>query len=114
MTISKDGRAFKQMVQQNYAHLKPVSHSVILEVIIHPKQRKKNGADFKRIIDLDNSLKCILDSLIGLAYIDDKQVKGIYVEYGNSIIQGGASVVVKEFTPRAFVLEGDLFNATPS
>jgi crossover junction endodeoxyribonuclease RusA len=95
-TISKEGRLFKQHVQLNHRHIKPVNNDVALDITIHPKQ-KKNGETYNKIIDLDNGLKCILDSLIGIVYFDDKQVKKIHIEYGDAVSGGGASVIIDDF-----------------
>lgn len=63
-TLSQEGRLFKQMVRLNNLSIKPTLDNVVLNITIHPKQ-KKAGDAYKQIIDLDNGLKCILDSLIG-------------------------------------------------
>lgn len=95
-TISKEGKAFKVKVQSSYSELHPLADSVMLKIIIHPKQNK-NGAESKVLIDIDNSLKSILDSLIGIIYYDDKQVKRLVVDYGACIIGGGVTVVADYF-----------------
>ncbi|MFN8770159.1 MAG: RusA family crossover junction endodeoxyribonuclease [Neisseriaceae bacterium] len=93
--LSKAGRIYKQRVKLTNLRIKPTSHDVTLSIIIHPKQ-KKDGSTYKQIIDLDNGLKCILDSLIGVAYHDDKQVKSLQVNYGESKLGGGVTVVVSK------------------
>lgn len=96
MLISKEGKRFKSTVQAEYAYLcKPVATDVSLSILIHPKLNK-NGSASKVLIDLDNSLKCILDSLIRIVYLDDKQVKQLIVSYGNPIHNGGATINVEE------------------
>ncbi len=94
--ISKEGRLFKQKVRQSCLDVAPSNDNVLLDIVIHPKQ-KKDGTAFSQIIDLDNGLKCILDSLIGIVYHDDKQVKGLHVNYGASIPNGATTVLVSKF-----------------
>jgi len=91
-TLSKVGKMFKQIVKFTNCQYKPILNNISLDITIHPKLKKNNTAYIK-IIDLDNSLKCILDSLIGLVYDDDKQVKELHVRYGDAIQNGGATVI---------------------
>jgi crossover junction endodeoxyribonuclease RusA len=95
-TLSKEGRLFKQMVRLANLRIKPIVDDVVLNITIHPKQKKDGGA-YNQIIDLDNGLKCILDSLIGIVYHDDKQVKGLHVNYGSSKVGGATTVLVSKF-----------------
>ena len=95
-TLSKEGRIFKQIVRLANLCIKPILDDVVLNITIHPKQKKDGGA-YSQIIDLDNGLKCILDSLIGIVYHDDRQVKGLHVDYGSSKVGGAATVLVSKF-----------------
>lgn len=95
-TLSEVGRLFKQKVKLTNLRLKPTNDEIALDITIHPKQ-KKDGSSFSQIIDLDNGLKCILDSLIGIVYHDDKQVKELHANYGVSTSGGGATVLVSKF-----------------
>lgn len=95
-TLSKEGRLFKQRVRLANLRIKPTLDDVVLNITLHPKQKKDGGA-YNQIIDLDNGLKCILDSLIGVVYHDDKQVKGLHVDYGSSKVGGAATVLVSKF-----------------
>jgi len=95
-TLSREGKLFKQKVKQKYFHIKPTEIDVKLNIAIHPKQ-KKNGLTFKQVIDIDNGLKCVLDSLIGIVYYDDKQVKSLCVDYGNPVVGGATTVIVDEW-----------------
>jgi len=90
--LSNDGKIFKETVKDTNLQYKPISNNISLDITIHPKL-KKNNTSYIKIIDLDNSLKCILDSLIGLVYQDDKQVKELHVRYGEAVQNGGATVV---------------------
>lgn len=94
--LSKDGRLFKNKVKGDYCNLKPTDANFELKVVIHPKQ-KKDGSSYMQIIDLDNGLKSILDSLESVIYNDDKQVKRIILEYGESVLKGATSVAISIF-----------------
>lgn len=94
MLISADGRKFKAEVNARYAYRqKLIEHDIALRIIIHPKLTK-NGTASKTLIDLDNGLKSILDSLNNVVYFDDKQVKHITICYAEAIINGGTTVEV--------------------
>jgi crossover junction endodeoxyribonuclease RusA len=104
-TISKEGRLFKEEVRLVNHKIKPVANDIMLDITLHPKMTKakvskkgvvKEGVMYKVVIDLDNCLKCILDSLIGVVYHDDKQVKELRVRYGNAVVGGGATIIVNE------------------
>lgn len=93
--ISKAGKAFKKEVWATYCtKIKPSDFSYKASVTLHPKLSKA-GKAHKRIIDIDNCFKCILDSLIGIVYHDDKQVKMINASYGDPKINGGATVIIE-------------------
>lgn len=75
MVLSADGRAYKKCASiaaslggQKFA---PMNGQVQLSVWINRP---------KRIGDLDNSLKAIMDSLSGVAYVDDSQVSVIWAK----------------------------------
>ncbi len=90
--ISVDGLQFKMAVHAEYLYrIKPIGNDIALTVIIHPKLTAK-GESSKILIDLDNGLKSILDSLIGIVYHDDKQVKQINIGYGKPMQKGATTV----------------------
>jgi len=64
-------------------------------IVVYPKQNK-DGKQSKRVLDLDNCLKVAIDTLQGLAYVDDKQVVKICAEYGAAKVGGGMLVKVME------------------
>lgn len=88
--ISKRGVQFKKDVQEicrNVATFgdKPVEVSIIL----YPRD--------KRLLDIDNCLKGIFDSMNGIVYNDDQQVWKLTVERGKKIKGGGCQVTIKEY-----------------
>ena len=72
---------------------------VALELILRPlrpldgdRRERLYGADWHlslRCLDLDNSIKILLDALQGVAYANDKQVRSIKIERGTPV-NGGA------------------------
>ena len=90
--ISKRGRDFKLAVQQ-YIYNNQLSsfgsQPVDLSIILFPRD--------KRLLDIDNCCKAILDSMNGLMYDDDQQVWKLTVERGEKIKGGGCQVTIKEY-----------------
>lgn len=88
MVISKRGRDFKSEVgiliqSERGGHGVPLfgKELVSLNMVLNPPDRRKR--------DIDNfSGKSILDSLIGLVYEDDSQVRKLTVEFGE-VKKGG-------------------------
>jgi len=88
MVISKRGREFKSEVgiliqSEKEGHGVPLfgKELVSLNMVLHPPDKRRR--------DIDNfSGKSILDSLIGLIYEDDSQVKKLTVEFGE-VKKGG-------------------------
>jgi crossover junction endodeoxyribonuclease RusA len=74
-------------------HHKPISTSIAVVVILHPKLTAK-GVASKTVMDLDNCLKVTLDALQGVAYDNDAQIKKISAEYGAPKVDGGLTVHV--------------------
>jgi Holliday junction resolvase RusA-like endonuclease len=60
---------------------------------LHPKLTK-GGKVSKTCMDLDNALKVLCDSLQGVLYINDKQIKRIELSVGKAVDGGGLSVEV--------------------
>lgn len=95
--LSNKGKIFKEIVKFTNYQYKPSLDSISLDITIHPKL-KKNNTSYIKVIDLDNCLKCILDSLINIVYVDDKQVKELHVCYGEAMPDGGATVLFKKIS----------------
>jgi crossover junction endodeoxyribonuclease RusA len=89
--ISKRGVAFKLAVQDYVIeHCIPKLGDVDLEVdvILHPRSKK--------LMDIDNCLKAILDSCQDAGIFDcDSQVQRLTVERGETIKFGGCQVFIK-------------------
>jgi len=98
MVPSKDAVAYKKHVQDILKGLEfDLTHDPVLVIIcLSPKLTVKGEAS-KTCIDLDNALKVILDSLQGIIYDNDKQIKKIIAEYGQAKVNGGLKVQVLKF-----------------
>lgn len=70
-----------------------IESDVSIAVVLHPKLTKKGKAS-GTLIDLDNALKVAVDSLNGIAYIDDCQIKHITASVGEPVQGGGLSIAV--------------------
>lgn len=63
---------------------------VEVAIVLYPRD--------KRLLDIDNICKCILDSLQGYLYDDDQQVWKLTVERAEKIKGGGCDVTVKKYS----------------
>ena len=100
MVLSAEGNAYKVTVAwlAKTHKVKVLDGDVAITVILHPR-RKKDGTASKSRLDIDNVLKCALDSLNGIAYIDDKQVVMLHATIGEPVPDGGLSVLVEKHIP---------------
>lgn len=69
--ISAEGRAYRTSCQRRLAMLglKRMEGPVAVRIHVHRP---------RRVGDLDNTLKCLLDSLNGMAWADDSQVVDLH------------------------------------
>lgn len=93
--LSKEAKDYRKQVMRIASDFRVVQGDVSIGLVLAPRLTKKNEAN-KVLIDLDNSIKVTLDALIGIAYVDDKQVKRITAEYGQPEEGGALYVTVKE------------------
>ncbi|MBK1780576.1 RusA family crossover junction endodeoxyribonuclease [Advenella sp. WQ 585] len=93
--LSAEARDYRRQVMRIAADFRAVQGDVSIGLVLAPKLTKKNEAS-KVLMDLDNSIKVTLDALIGVVYVDDKQVKRITAEYGQPEVGGALYVTVKE------------------
>ena len=91
---SAEATAYKSVVRRiaQEAGVMPSEGSVAVWLRLIPKAYKDGSAN-KMVIDLDNALKVTLDSLQGIAYENDKQVRRIAAEYDSEPVAGGGLVV---------------------
>jgi len=90
--ISKAGMEFKQAVQDyviDNAVPKLGTSRLSVDIVLCPRSR--------RICDIDNVLKSILDSLMDAGvYEDDSQVDDLHIVRGQPVKGGAAIVVIEE------------------
>ncbi len=91
--ISKRGRDFKNAVAQIWkdgGYESFLDKPVELDVVLYPRD--------KRLMDIDNMLKCLGDSLQDAgSFNDDQQVWKITIQRGKQKKGGGCSVTIREF-----------------
>ena len=80
------------------AGVKCTQELVAVEIMLCPKITKR-GTTSKVVIDLDNSLKVVLDALQEIAYWNDKQVREIHASYGPAQPHGGLKLRVWTLDP---------------
>ena len=98
--ISQRGRDFKLSVAQ-YIYSNQLtsfgSQPIEISIILFPRD--------KRLLDIDNCCKAILDSMNGLMYDDDQQVWKLTVERGEKIKGGGCQITIKPYSCKTDVSE---------
>lgn len=95
--VSEEAKAYKSQVyfiaQQNKVQI--ATGAVSMTYRLHPK-KNKDGSESKVRLDLDNALKVVNDALNGIAYVDDRQIRRIVLEFGEPIVGGGITVFIEE------------------
>lgn len=93
IVASAEANRYKTTVRQlaYLAQIKTQTGNVGVEITLHPK-RNRDGSANGTVLDLDNALKVTLDSLQGVAYINDKQIKYLVAQYGPPVKDGGLTV----------------------
>jgi crossover junction endodeoxyribonuclease RusA len=95
---SKEATRYKNEIKyicsQRKVQLTTGPVSVIIE--LRPKMTIAGNAS-KTVIDLDNCLKATLDALQGIVFLNDKQVKRIYLYYGEPVESGALLVTIEDY-----------------
>lgn len=94
--LSKEARDFKQktmMIAKEKCLDDPTDEKVVVSILYAPKARKKETNRPLRRMDVDAVIKPVLDSLIGIAYLDDKQVIDVRSRIVDPI-EGGRIIVM--------------------
>ncbi len=93
--VSAEARQYKKKAAALWGErgLPLRSGRVCVELILFPRSTK-SGQPSKTRIDLDNCIKVALDSLNGVAFIDDKQITKLVAEIGNPAAGGALGVRV--------------------
>ena len=85
--ISRRGVEFKKAVHQVLEGVEGYGNQPVeVSIILYPRD--------KRLLDIDNCCKAILDSMNGVLFDDDQQVWKLTVERGQKIKGGGCKVSV--------------------
>ena len=95
--VSAEAKEYKSQVhfiaQRNKVQI--ATGSVAMTYCFHPK-KNKDGSESKVRLDLDNAMKVVNDALNGIAYVDDRQIRRIVLEFGEPIVGGGITVYIDE------------------
>lgn len=87
VVVSSQARKYREMVRLLGSRIEPLKGAVEVSVDVHRP---------RRIGDLDNALKVLLDALRGIAYVDDKQVVAIHARRYDDKQDPRAEVTVEE------------------
>ena len=88
--ITKRGVEFKRAVHEICQGLQSFNdRKLSIEIILFPRD--------KRLLDIDNCCKAILDSMNGIMYDDDQQVWFLSVKRGEKVKGGGCQVTISEY-----------------
>jgi len=85
--IIAKGRDFKKRVSE-IAECSITDKPIIVMIKIYPPTKRK--------YDVDNMLKSLLDSLIGVAYEDDSQIQCLAISKEEVVSGGKCEVKIKE------------------
>ena len=99
--LSPQGKKFKEWVKTHYICKNKdniYKGYVFISIKLLPKQ-KKDGTPYAKTLDQDNFSKGCYDSLKGIAFHDDDQVKDGRAYFGEPIPNGGAIVKIYELIP---------------
>lgn len=94
--LSAAGKKFKLTVKSTYFNRNPTTQYVGMIVIYHTKLTLKGVPSLAKQFDWDNVSKAICDSLIGIGYVDDKQIKYGTVVFGEPVKKGATTVKIFE------------------
>jgi crossover junction endodeoxyribonuclease RusA len=87
--VSREGRRYRDAVRTLLAGTGPLAGRLAVEVTLFPPDRRRR--------DLDNAMKCLLDSLGGgCAYLDDSQIDDLRVVRGGVAEGGSARIEIRE------------------
>ena len=88
--LSEKGRDYKKRVANHIAdsQKKPTDKPVMVIIKLYPPTRRK--------YDVDNMLKSLLDSLIGIAYDDDSQIHCLAISKEEVVKGGKCDIKIKE------------------
>jgi len=88
--ISKRGMEFKKAVQEACIGIPSFEDQKIeVSILLFPRD--------KRLLDVDNVCKAILDSMNGIIYADDQNVWKLSIERREKIKGGGCQVTIQPY-----------------
>jgi Holliday junction resolvase RusA-like endonuclease len=79
-------------IARRYVDHEPIDRPLSVALILHPRQNKDGKASATRL-DLDAIAKCVLDTMQGIVYKDDKQIETLCLGIGPPVIGGGLTML---------------------
>lgn len=83
------------VMAKRYINHLPIDGPLSVILILHPRQNKDGKASATRL-DVDAIAKCVLDTMQGVVYKDDKQIETLLSAIGAPIIGGGLTMLYSE------------------
>lgn len=78
----------EDFILRKFPNFSPLKGDLQLSMVVHPGTARKE--------DVDNRVKCLLDSLEGVLFENDHQVKVLHVEMGEPISPGFVDIIIQE------------------
>ena len=97
MVMSPEAKKWKKYagLQAMAAGVRKLPGAVAITITLHPRSNK-DGTASKIRVDIDSCAKLLLDSLNGIAYMDDAQVEYLVQKLGAPCTDGGLTVELEE------------------
>ena len=86
--LSQKGREFKARVAELITERTPTDKPILVMIKLYPPTKRK--------YDVDNMVKSLLDSLIGIAYEDDSQISCLAVSKEEVLAGGKCEIKIRE------------------
>lgn len=79
-------------IARRYVDHEPIDGPLSVVLILHPRQNKDGTSSAIRL-DVDAIAKCVLDTMQGVVYRDDKQIETLLSVVGAPIVGGGLTLL---------------------
>jgi len=100
--LSDEAKAYKTQVAwlaRAAGFKEPTSKPISLTLVLCPRRTNADGKVIGVTMDLSNCLKIAEDALQGIVYENDRQVRELWLRYGEKTEKGQLIVEIKEFIP---------------
>ena len=100
--LSEEAKAYKTQVAwlaKVGGFKEPTTKPISLTLVLCPRRTNDEGKVIGVTMDLSNCLKIAEDALQGIVYENDRQVRELWLRYGEKTERGQLIVEIKEFVP---------------